>query len=207
MLKEQIQHTINQFDYSSIQEERKKDLVPLIEYINQKLEDKQPIQLNFICTHNSRRSQMAQIWAKVAAHTNGIEVSTFSGGMEITAFHPNAVKAMIALGFEIEADSQEKENPNYMLRFSSSTKEMKLFSKKYDDPFNPQQKFAAIMTCSHADETCPFVLGMDKRISLPYEDPKAFDGQENCISKYKERSLQIATELFYVFNQIKNPEK
>ncbi len=204
MLYEAAKNTIEQLDLDSVLDERKQKLVPLIEYIKSKSQNKQAVKLNFICTHNSRRSQMAQIWAKVAAFCNGIEASTYSGGMELTAFHPNAVKAMKELGFDIQTDSGEKSNPMYTLHFSPSEKGMELFSKVYDDAFNPKAHFAAIMTCSQADEACPFVSGMDKRISLPYEDPKEFDGEENCIAKYKERSLQIATEMFYVMHTVKH---
>ena len=59
------------------------------------------------------------------------------------------------------------------------------------------------MTCSQADVGCPFIAGAEKRIPVTYEDPKAFDNTEIQNEKYRERSLQIAAEMFYVFSQIK----
>ena len=59
------------------------------------------------------------------------------------------------------------------------------------------------MTCSHADENCPFIAGAEKRIPITYEDPKKFDNTPEQLAKYNERSLQIATELFYVFSKVK----
>lgn len=202
MIYRDIQTVIESLDDKSISDKRKAELKPLIEYVQTKLEEQKVINLNFICTHNSRRSQLTQIWAKVAAHYYGIDLSTYSGGMEVTAFHQNAVEAMKALGFKIEADDITKSNPMYLLSFAQSEDSLQLFSKKYDDEFNPNINFAAIMTCSHADGTCPFVVGMDRRISLPYDDPKEFDGQENSIEKYKERSIQIATEMFYAMSNV-----
>jgi arsenate reductase len=56
------------------------------------------------------------------------------------------------------------------------------------------------MTCSQADG--PFCS--QKRIPITYEDPKAFDNTPQQAEKYQERSLQIATEMLYVFSQIKS---
>ena len=75
-------------------------------------------------------------------------------------------------------------------------------SKKLDDDFNPKSEFAAIMTCNSANEACPLVIGAEKRIPITFEDPKAYDNTSQQAEKYMERSLQIATELFYVFSQI-----
>ena len=59
------------------------------------------------------------------------------------------------------------------------------------------------MTCSNADVGCPFIQGAEKRIPITFEDPKAFDNTPLQKEKYHERSIQIATELCYVFSQIK----
>ena len=60
------------------------------------------------------------------------------------------------------------------------------------------------MTCSTADEGCPFIAGAEKRFPIRYDDPKTFDGTELMNEKYTERSLEIASEMFYVFSQLKN---
>ena len=90
----------------------------------------------------------------------------------------------------------------YSIKYADNAHPVIAFSKKLDDEFNPKSGFAAIMTCSEADEGCPFIFGAEQRIPLTYDDPKAFDGSPLQTQKYQERSLQIATELFYVFSQI-----
>jgi len=200
-----LTHKVVQFekDYSQIPEARKLILQQLVAFIERKRKAKDPISLNFICTHNSRRSHIAQLWAQAAAHYYGINnVSCFSGGTEATAFNPRAVKAMQEAGFVIEM-TKDGNNPIYEARFADATKPVIAFSKKYDDAFNHNQDFAAIMTCSHADENCPLVIGASARIALTYDDPKEFDGTPLEATKYAERVHQIGSEIFYAFSQVK----
>lgn len=72
------------------------------------------------------------------------------------------------------------------------------FSKKFEDDFNPDKNFAAIMTCSDADENCPFVSGAEFRKPITYVDPKESDGTDREAAVYDERCRQIATEMFYM---------
>lgn len=183
--------------------ERKEELDALAEFIQTKIEKGETAKLTFICTHNSRRSHMSQIWAATAAAEYGMaeKVETFSGGTEATAFNPRAVKAMNEAGFQIEAKGEE--NPFYFIQYSDQGPKIKCWSKVFDDPANPSQAFAAVMTCSQADEACPIVPGAEARFSIPYEDPKAADNTPEEVEGYLERSEQIATEMFYVFSKIK----
>nr|WKN34572.1 protein-tyrosine-phosphatase [Tunicatimonas sp. TK19036] len=195
-----IQEATQQFD--QIPDERKESLRELAQFIQTKVSAGQEAQLIFICIHNSRRSHMSQLWASVAAHHYQIpRVQTYSGGTEATAFNPRAVAAMERAGLAIEKVS-EGENPRYRVKYAEGAPELEVFSKKYDDPANPQRDFAAIMTCSQADEACPFVPGAAFRLALPYEDPKEADDTPEETSRYDERSQQIATEIFYCFSQI-----
>jgi arsenate reductase len=98
----------------------------------------------------------------------------------------------------------EGKNPVYSIKYAENEPPIIGFSKKLDDNFNPKSEFAAVMTCSQADGGCPFIAGTEKRIPITFEDPKAFDNSPMQAEKYQERSLQIATELFYVFSQIKS---
>ncbi len=160
------------------------------------------VNLNFICTHNSRRSHMAQLWAQAATHYYGIpSVNCFSGGTEASAFNERAVKAMQDAGFRI-VKIGGFENPQYAVQFSNEIQPLIAFSKKYNDPFNPQQDFVALMTCSQADGDCPFIPGAAARITIPYDDPKAFDGTPQEAMGYAERSHQIGREILYCFSQI-----
>ncbi|WP_299890848.1 protein-tyrosine-phosphatase [uncultured Lacinutrix sp.] len=199
-----IQEHINSLDVSLITKERKATLEPLISYITEKYNSNAAIQLNFICTHNSRRSHLSQLWAQVMAFYFSVEnVTCYSGGTEATALFPKVAETLKNCGFEIETLSSEK-NPIYSIKFSTNTHPVIGFSKTYDANFNPSSNFAAIMTCSSADKGCPFISGAEKRIPITYEDPKLFDNTPQQNEKYLERSNQIATEMKYVFNQVKN---
>lgn len=187
-----------------IREERKPIVDQLIDYIQNKLSENQEIQLIFICTHNSRRSQFAQVWAQTAAAYFEIPASCYSGGVEETACNPRTIASLKRSGFKVIGDEQHVENPIYRVFYSDKAEALTLFSKIYDDPVNPQQSFAAVMTCSDADQNCPFVLGAEARIALKYDDPKEFDNTPFEASKYDERSLQIAGEIFYIFSHLTN---
>jgi len=193
---------ISNLDTQFISEDRKEILAPLVEYIQDKMDKKESIRLNFICTHNSRRSHLSQIWAQTMAHYFGIKnVICYSGGTEATALFPMVASTLANIGFEVQM-LFEGENPVYGIKFSENEQPVICFSKRMDDDFNPKSDFAAIMTCSQADEGCPFVPGAEKRSPITYEDPKACDNTPQQADKYSERSQQIATEMFYVFSQL-----
>jgi arsenate reductase len=199
----EIKTTIDTLDFASISAERKIILQPLVDFIQSKVTENQDIRLNFICTHNSRRSHLSQIWAQTAAAYYTIKnVFSYSGGTEATALFPVVAQTLTNTGFQIKTLS-EGNNPVYSVKYNENDPPLICFSKTYDDTFNPQSEFAAILTCSQADGGCPFIAGAAKRIPITYEDPKAFDNTPQQAQKYQERSIQIATELFYVFSQIK----
>ncbi len=192
--------TIAKLDSNLITNERKALLLLLINYIKEKVSNKDEINLNFICTHNSRRSQFSQLWAQTAAFYYGVNVNCYSGGVEVTAFNERAVASVKRHGFKVF--SNDAGNPLYTVSFADEAQPLVMFSKLFDDSSSPSTNFAAIMTCSHADENCPFIPKAEARIPLLYEDPKAFDGTSKEAEMYDKRSLQIATELFFVFSQV-----
>jgi arsenate reductase len=203
MLFTEIKNTTNSFDFNQISEERKTILQPLVDYIQNKVDKQQPIRLNLICTHNSRRSHLSQVWAQTAAANYKIQnVFSYSGGTEATALFPMVAETLQHSGFKVKAIS-EGLNPVYSIKFASNELPVIGFSKTYDDDFNPESEFVAIMTCSQADGGCPFIAGAEKRIPITFEDPKVSDGTPKQKEVYLERSLQIGTEMFYVFSQIK----
>lgn len=190
-------------DFSKIPQDRKTELEKIAEFIQQKVNAKEPVQLTYICTHNSRRSHFGQLWAATAAAYYGVPgVKTFSGGTEVSAFNERAVAACKRAGFDISKAS-EGPNPVYAVTYASGAEPIEAFSKKYDDASNPPSNFLAIMTCSQADKACPIVKGAALRVATPYDDPKAFDGTPQETAKYDERCKQIATETFYVFSKVK----
>lgn len=168
------------------------------EYIRRKQENGEPAKLNFICTHNSRRSHLSQIWAEVwAYHFNLIDFTAYSGGTEATAFHPNAISALQKQGFVITGD--QSENPRYQVRFGEDSPLIECWSKEYSDPENPATGFGAVMVCDSAEEACPFVAGAEKRFGITYTDPKLSDGTPEQEQTYQQRSLQIGGELYLAF--------
>jgi arsenate reductase len=198
-----LSQTIQQAGMMQLTEERKAILQPLIAYIANKVNNLEEICLNFICTHNSRRSHLSQIWAQTMAYHHGIkDCFCYSGGTEVTALYPKVATTLVDQGFQI-ASLSSGSNPVYVIKYQNDTLPIIGFSKVFDDLFNPTSKYAAIMTCSAADEGCPFIAGAEKRFPIRYADPKVFDGTDQMDEKYAERSLEIASELFYVFSKIK----
>lgn len=193
----------NTLDFSGISAERKADLDKIADYVSMKIKGNETAELVYICTHNSRRSHFGQIWGATAAAFYGISnVKTFSGGTEATACNERSVAALKRVGFIIEKTT-ETSNPIYHIQYVLDGPKQVAFSKKYVDEANPKKGFCAIMTCSSADEACPVVFGAAKRVSTPYQDPKAFDDTLDEAKMYNERCKQIATETFYVFSKVK----
>jgi len=200
---QEIVKKITTFSAENISAERKEILQTLVDYIHSKRETNQTIRLNFICTHNSRRSHLSQIWAQTMAFHFGINnIFCYSGGTESTAMFPKVAEILSNQGFQIQKLS-ENSNPVYSVKYGENENPIICFSKKYDDDFNPKTHFGAVMTCNHADEGCPVVFGAEARFPIKYNDPKAFDHTDLQTEKYSERSLEIAQEMWWVFLQIK----
>lgn len=200
----EIDVIIKELNPETISNERKAVLQPLIDFIQSKVNENKEIRINFICTHNSRRSHLSQVWAQTMANYFNIKnVFCYSGGKEATALFPMIAETLQNTGFQIKKLS-DSENPIYSIKFTDNAHPIIGFSKKSDDEFNPKSEFAAIMTCSQADGGCPFIAGAEKRVPITYEDPKAFDNTPQQAEKYQERSLQIATEMFYLFSKIQS---
>jgi len=194
--------TIKGIKLHNVSTERKVILQPLIDFVQQKISNQEQININFICTHNSRRSHLSQVWAQVAAAQFQIpNLVCYSGGTEETALFPKVAETLTSQGFSIFKIAETR-NPVYAIKYSDNALPVIGFSKKYDSPFNPVSAFAAIMTCSQADGGCPFIAGAEKRIPITFEDPKISDGTDEQSKIYAARSLQIAAEMFYVFSMI-----
>lgn len=190
---------ILQFD--QIPADRKLVLDRLTTYIHGNQNSGKESLLMFICTHNSRRSHFGQILCALAADFYQVQgIKTFSAGTEVTAFHPNAITALRSIGMEIQTTNNSS-NPHYVVSWNS-THSLNAYSKLINDEGNPKEHFAAIMTCTHAEQNCPFVVGADFRIGLSFDDPKAFDGTAQESEMYLARVHQIAREIFYIFSRL-----
>jgi arsenate reductase (thioredoxin) len=197
-----IQNYLERLNFDSIPAERRSLLEKLTTFLRDKALRHEPVQLTFICTHNSRRSHLGQVWAQVAAAYYDIpQVATFSGGTEATACNPRTIAALDRVGLHITKVT-EGENPVYEVRFDEALPPVMAFSKVYDQSPNPSNHFAAIMTCSHAEENCPFIPGTECRLAITYTDPKEADDTPAEIQTYDERCRQIATEMMYIFSKV-----
>jgi arsenate reductase len=189
-------------EFAEIPDARKQLLDRIAAFVTAEQSAGRPAKLVFVCTHNSRRSHISQIWATTAAAWYGLEgVEAYSGGTEATAFDPRAVAALQRAGFALDIPDTA-DNPRYRLGYAPERPTIEAFSKVFSDPSNPQADFAAIMNCSEADDACPFVPGATLRISLAYDDPKQADGTPEEQTRYDARCRQIAREMFYVFSQV-----
>lgn len=189
-----------ELDFEKICESRKEILIQLKKYLLYKYKKRHKANLIFICTHNSRRSHFAQIWlATSISYYNLKNINTFSGGTSVTEFNKRAIVILKKIGYNI--NNQNGNNPAYKVSFSKKISPLKCFSKKYDSSFNPNKNFAAIMTCSDAEKTCPFIPRAEERILLPYDDPKIFDGTNYEEEYYKKSCRKIATEMLFLMSE------
>lgn len=179
----------------------KEQLRELASALQKRLQQTEQVDVVFVCTHNSRRSHMAQLLGLAAARRAGLaKVRTFSGGTEATAFNPRAVNALRRAGFDVsEPGDPGAKNPRYQVRFADGAEPVEAFSKKFTDAPNPASGFIVVMTCSQADAACPFVPGAVTRLAVPYDDPKVADGTPEETARYDERVAQIGRDLAWVF--------
>lgn len=191
-------------EYSLIPAERKQKLEEIAAYVVKEKQEKVFANALFICTHNSRRSIMAQVWFITAANYYGIpNVEAWSGGTEATAFNQRAADALKRAGFNVMKENPDSENPLYIILSGKRYHPIQAWSKKFSDEDNPQKDFFAVMVCSDADASCPVVPGADKRFSLPYDDPRYSDKTASEVKTYDDRCRQIAREMFYLLGKTK----
>ncbi len=190
-------------EFELIPTDRITELSQVADFVRNQIADFKPAKLIFICTHNSRRSHLAQIWAQVAAEHYGLrEIETYSGGTEQTEFNPRAVAALQRCGLKISCDNPTKINPHYLVSPSDQSTPQLCFSKVYSSSPNPRQGYCAVMTCSEADKACPIVMGCELRIPIRYEDPKVADDTQFEAQRYDESCAQICREMLYMISQV-----
>src|SRR5512133_3036150 len=190
-------------ELGTISPERKEMLAAIAADISARLGAGKTAQLTFICSHNSRRSHMSQIWAQTAAYYFGLKrVHAFSGGTQMTACNCRTVAAMRRVGFAIE-DATTGDNPLYLVRYATDRPPIRAYSKLYNADGNPKSDFIALMTCSVADTSCPVVQGAIARYAIHYADPRLCDDTPTETSAYNERCRQIAREMFYIMLEVR----
>lgn len=190
-------------EFDRIDAERKQLLDALAQQVTETIAAGRKPRMNFVCTHNSRRSHMSQLWAQAAGEAMGLDLSTYSGGTEATAFNPRAVSALERAGFAIDKTNDDT-NPIYHVRLGQDLAPTTCFSKIYDNAPNPKDAFIAVMVCNDADEKCPYVPGADARFAIPFVDPKVSDNTKDEAKTYDERCAQIAREFLYVMSKVRS---
>ena len=116
----------------------------------------------FLCTHNSRRSQLCQIWGYILAKIYKVDLIFNSAGSEKTEVHENIFYCLSYLG--IKAENNKVIFKDLIINLHSKTlNEIK------------EDKFIAIMTCSDTEKSCPTDPRSIKNIKMFYEDPKKFE--------------------------------
>jgi len=188
----------------NISNERLELLSNIAKKISNELEDRDKVNLNFICTHNSRRSQLCQTWSFYASeHFKLGNILAFSGGTETTAFHRNTVKTLQKVGFEFNIIDFSHQNPKYLISFKETKKNVLGFSKKFDND-NNHYPYIAITNCEQADKNCHFIPDALARFHLPYIDLKGIDNTPLQKEKYLELNQLVAAEIFIIFEKITN---
>jgi protein-tyrosine-phosphatase len=189
-------------EFDQIPAERQRVLKRVADHIRSKAQAGNTSQLLFICTHNSRRSHLGQIWAQTAAAYYDVPgVKTYSGGTEVTACNARIVATLQRAGFEITNTTPALGNPVYLVRYGAKNEPLRVFSKEYSSEENPTSDFVALMTCDSADKACPLVLGSVLRVAVSYVDPKISDGTDAETRTYEERSRQIAREMLFLMKE------
>jgi len=185
-----------------LEENRIEKLKAIQEYILSHLKNNLSANIVFICVQNSRRSHLSQVIAQHTAHQFQLhDVHCYSGGVEVTQIHPNTIKCLKSLGYSINL-IKEGENPVYSCSLDDKADPILLYSKNFEEVTKTLSHFAAVMVCSESESNCPYVPNAERKILLPYEDPKWADSTNNPIDAYLKIALQIQDEMKWLFSNI-----
>ena len=154
-----------------------------------------------VCTHNSRRSQLAEVWLAVASAAAGLGgVSVCSGGSDPVAVAPGAIAVLRERGFRVEADTADA-NPR--LRVRGHGIERELYAKPLGEAVAgvPLRGGVALMVCAAADAACPPVPQVGYRARLPFADPRHADGTPGEAAAYRAASDRIEAEMRWLVRE------
>lgn len=203
-MKQQISDLVSKLvsTFDLISSERKALLEQCAASIASQLKEKQSSDIIVICTHNSRRSQLAEVWISIAAQHFGVKgIRPFSGGSEATAFNHRMVNALLRTGLQFQL-LEAGENPVYRINIDKSHTQKHYFSKQYSHHYNPQTGFIAILVCDSADAACPTVFGAEHRYFIPFVDPKHADDSHEESSVYDDKVLEEGREMLYMMKRV-----
>jgi arsenate reductase len=129
------------------------------------------IKVLFLCTGNSARSQMAEVFLRKYA---GDRFEVYSAGLVPKAIHPFTIRVMEEVGVDMSGH----------------------YSKGLNQ-FMGKVHFGYLITvCSKAEEKCPIFPGMGIRLHWPIEDPAAFEGsEEEMLAKFRQVRDEIGARV------------
>jgi len=189
--------------FDQIPPSKKERLLLFSNHLRDEIQQGKTPAITVICTHNSRRSHLAQLWLAIAAdYYQTSKIKTFSGGTEISAFNPRMITALQTIGLKITSKDSTITNPIYEVFWKDKMPPYLAFSKRYMDAPNPQKDFVALIVCSHASIHCPIITESNFKFVLPYQDPKAFDDTDLEISEYAKTCALIGLEMLFVLKQL-----
>ncbi len=180
---------IQDFKPDKATEEKLSNIINSINFLT----NKKKLNLVFICTHNSRRSQFSEIWGNILSTYHKKNINVLSAGMIKTEVYFQVIESLKRIGFKITHNKN-----SYLLQHLNIN--MNLYSKILSDI--KINNFISIMTCSEAEASCPIDLRSKSNLKLLYEDPKIYDNTKNEQKKYDSTCLKIAYELNYIFKNI-----
>ncbi len=174
-------------------------------YIVDRLNSGRETSISFVCEHNSRKSHLGHIWTQMATVYYGIDnVKCFSGGTNPTYVNQRIIKALENTGFQVSEKGMAGNGPKYHLDFGKPSHGFEIFSKRYDHPMNPDTNYLAISLCLNPEECCPIAYGADRQLTIPYEDLQPYDNTPLEEAKYDEQCRQVARDMFYMMDFVKN---
>jgi arsenate reductase len=125
------------------------------------------IQVLFLCTGNSARSQMAEAFLRKYARER---FDVFSAGLEPTAVNPLTIQVMEEIGVNMSSHRS-----------------------KHLDEYVGKVRFDYLITvCDNAEKKCPFFPGMGIRLHWPFDDPASASGNDaEKLAKFRQVRNQI----------------
>ena len=118
-------------------------------------ETKDKINILFLCTGNSCRSQIAEGWAR---YLKGGLIDAYSAGIRPIGVSSRAIKVMAEAGVDISTHKSQ-----------------------HFDEFSGIDFDYVITLCDNASKNCPVFPGKAKIIHKPFEDPYFATGREDEI--------------------------
>ena len=109
------------------------------------IENDRKVNIHFLCTRNSCRSQMAEGWTR---HLKGDLIDAYSAGIELKPVDPRAVRVMAEAGVDISGQRAKHVD--------------KLAGREFD---------YVVTLCNSAAEQCPIFPEETKRIHHGFDDP------------------------------------